>query len=177
MGGQLAGTRDSDHEAQLTSVALRPGTWDDCRFVYETNAHPSVRANAVDTRAIAWSDHQEWYRSKLTDSRSRLWIIEERSRSVGVVRLDIQGDEGDVGLVTVALTPDERGRGVGSRAIQLTGELAGSRMGVTSLVALVRPENGASVRAFERVGYRPAGSLSERGVTLRRYQLDLAADG
>jgi RimJ/RimL family protein N-acetyltransferase len=58
----------------------------------------------------------------------------------------------------VTVAPEQRGRGVGVQAIRESTELElAARPELARVVALVKAENAASQRAFERAGYARAG--------------------
>jgi RimJ/RimL family protein N-acetyltransferase len=73
------------------------------------------------------------------------WIIEQDGMPAGVIRFDDLHGEREV---SIYLSPAMKRQGIATAALRLlTGKL----------VAEVRPENTASVRLFERAGFRRCG--------------------
>lgn len=151
------------------SLSLRSATPQDCRFVWQVNNHPSVRAQSISTGSIPWSDHQGWYRGVLERADRLLWIAQANDTSVGVVRFDI--DARSVSAeISVALAPSARGRGLGKRLIAEASRRACDDAKLRTLIAYIRPENKASLHAFEAAGYRPVTREKAQDILLWRYE-------
>lgn len=140
--------------AVLRAAELR----DEDRLLAWSN-DPVTRRNSFDHQPIAPETHREWFRTKLHDPNMRIWIAEE-DVPVGVVRYERRGDEVQVGI---AVAPEHRGRGLGTQLLRLSAERASEELAAPRLIALILPENVASIRAFERAGYRHAGTADVRG--------------
>ena len=74
---------------------------------------------------------------------------------VGQIRLDLRSDR--EGEIDVSVSPEARGAGLGSQLIDLGVHEAFARTGVEGLHAFIRPENQASIRAFERANFQRLG--------------------
>ena len=104
---------------------------------------------------------------RLNDAHSLLWIAEDHGDAVGQVRVD---SEGAIGTVSIAVAPDHRGRGLATEILRaMLVEMARTAT-VGELRATVHPENTASLRAFERVGFRTTGDR-ERGFVILGMQI------
>ena len=138
------------------TVVLRAAAEEDVRFVWEVNNHPSVRALSFSTEPIPWETHQTWFARVLADPARELFVIEDDGERAGVLRLD--NDEGVPGQVvlSIAVAPGRRGRGVGRRALE--GVLGAAKPSTRRIVALVRPDNEPSLKVFERAGFERDGT-------------------
>jgi UDP-2,4-diacetamido-2,4,6-trideoxy-beta-L-altropyranose hydrolase len=143
-------------------LRLRPVAADDCRLLWDWANDPEVRAASFASAPIRWETHVSWFDEKLGDSRTagqkcRIFIAEnEEGLAVGQIRFERRDDAGwDVG---VSLRKDMRGRGLASELIDGgVRELVRCKEG--SLIhAYVKPENVASVKAFERAHFERLGS-------------------
>jgi RimJ/RimL family protein N-acetyltransferase len=77
---------------------------------------------------------------------------------VGLLSLHV-GDDDEVGELAITVFPQERGRGVASRALRL-GAIWGLReVGLQRVFAEAAVENVASARAIERAGFQREGVL------------------
>jgi RimJ/RimL family protein N-acetyltransferase len=162
-------------ESDGSEVTLRPAVTDDVRFVWEVNNERAVRLESVRTEPIPWHDHVMWYTAQLA-SQSCLFLIAERGGApVGVLRFERSVD-GCEALVSIALAPAARGRGLGTPLLTEGGRRALAALGVRRIAAWIRPTNAASLRAFARAGYREAGEGTQDGVRLVRLLLSPTAD-
>ena len=118
---------------------------------------PVVRAQSFTTAEMDRRGHEAWLRRKLTDERTRLYIVESGGAPVGQVRVDALPP--GHGEISVALDAAHRGKGIGRRVIALASARAASELGLESIVARIREENDASRRAFEAAGYTRTESV------------------
>jgi RimJ/RimL family protein N-acetyltransferase len=82
--------------------------------------------------------------------------------ALGLVNLQL----GDDATLAVSVFPEERGRGVASRALRLAAIWALRDLGLGQVVAEAEADNTASIRAIEKAGFRRAG-LREDHVRFR----------
>jgi RimJ/RimL family protein N-acetyltransferase len=75
---------------------------------------------------------------------------------VGIVDLDLDGREGEIGYMVVE---EARGRGVAGRALRLVTDWALDGLGLQRVELLIDVDNPGSVKVAERVGYRRDGLL------------------
>lgn len=153
-------------------VTLRPGAPADVDRVFAWANDPVTRANSFSSAEITYEGHVRWYRSQLESEDRNLYIALDGEEPVAVVRLDRDGDDPTSCVVGINVAPTARGRGIGVRALEAGTEQARA-LGFRRIVALIRPENTASVRAFTRAGYQPAGTTEAPGLTALRYVLEL----
>lgn len=104
---------------------------------------------------ISPDEHHAWFMRRLNDADCRLLVIEDEGRPVGQVRLERAS--ATAATVSVSVAEKERGRGLGRAALRLACGDARRSLMVDELRALVRRENGASLRALAAVGFRRVG--------------------
>ncbi|UQA58061.1 GNAT family N-acetyltransferase [Polyangium aurulentum] len=156
-------------EAPPQAISLRPARADDAGRIWVWNNEPSVRRASLRTASIPWADHRAWYAARLQDGATAFWIVQTpEDGAIGSVRIQPSGEED---TISIALAPGARGRGVGTRAIA---EAVARRLaagGARPIVALIRPDNEASARAFARAGFVAEGRREAEGVTVDAYVL------
>jgi ribosomal-protein-alanine N-acetyltransferase len=121
--------------------ALRPVTWRDI---------PQLAALEVELFADdAWSAPTWW--AELAGRPRRAYVVLEGDDGVeGYAGLDRGGEVADV--MTVAVVPAQRGRGLGDRLVTQLLRLA-AEAGAGSVMLEVRADNVAARRLYERHGF------------------------
>lgn len=146
------------------TLMLRPATPNDAMFIWRIRNDPDVRSHSIDTGQVPWPTHEAWYIRRLSDPGTRIFIAELHSSPFGFSRLEAH----DVHwTISVALKGDSRGRGLGTALIHET-TIWAHRHGIREVVALVRPENHASLHAFARCNYVYISSEQITGVEVHR---------
>jgi RimJ/RimL family protein N-acetyltransferase len=125
-------------------MILRSARPDDARDVWAWRNDALARAMSLNTDEVPWSTHETWFARALGDPNRRLLIGERDGRKVGMVRFDL----GEVTEVSISLDPACRGQGLGLALLQ-----AGVAQMTGDLHAMIREENLASRRIFERAGF------------------------
>lgn len=156
--------------SQRRSLRLREATANDSRRFWELNNAPSVRAASIHAEPMSWSAHRTWYAERLRDARSHLFMAACADRVIGIARVELERDGRDA-VVSVALASEARGQGLGSQLIAATIAAAQRLRGVEQVVALIRPDNTPSQRAFARAGFQRASHVEIEGVLLERHIL------
>ena len=134
---------------------LRPATMDDALSVLEWRNDETTRNNSFTKAIISKEDHLNWFKRKIEDGNCLMFILEDDGRAVGNVRLDITDD---IGEISYMIAPDERGKGLGKKALELlrdTKEVSSmvDSQKLRSLVGFVNEGNIASAKCFEDNGY------------------------
>ena len=89
-----------------------------------------------------------------------MWLVSRKQDGeaigmAGLVKRDFLKNV-DLGY---AFLPDGRGAGYATEAAAAVVDYARSRFGIKRLAAIVSPENGASIRVLERLGFKRAGRV------------------
>jgi UDP-2,4-diacetamido-2,4,6-trideoxy-beta-L-altropyranose hydrolase len=134
----------------------------DCRLLWEWANDPQVRNASFSQAPIPWDQHQSWFAGMLRNDGCLSLIAEdENGRGVGQLRVDRRsGQECDI---DVSLSRDFRGAGQGSRFIDLGVRNVFESTGMERVHAFIRPENRASIRAFERANFVKLGEEVVKG--------------
>lgn len=144
------------------SLRLRPAEERDCRQLWDWANDPAVRNASFSQAPIPWERHQAWFAGKLKDASCLILIAEDDSgRAVGQFRVDRRSSQ--EGEIDVSLSSDFRGAGSGSRFIDLGVRNVFETTGVERVHAFIRPENRASLRAFEGADFKKLGEEVVKG--------------
>jgi RimJ/RimL family protein N-acetyltransferase len=140
-------------------LTLRVAREDDVSLIRAWRNDADAIRFSVSARPVSDAEHARWFSATLADPRKLLWVAEEQGVPVGQVRIDL---EGDTGIFSIVVAPSARGRGVGKEMLRRTlAEIKRKRL-ATTMTALTHPDNLASIRAFEQVGFSRR-SISDAG--------------
>ena len=150
---------------------LRRVTADDAALLLEWRIDREARRASFDTNRIHPDAHAAWLDEQLGSPASRIWMGLLDDRPVGVVRFTLAGHGA---TISITLAADRRAAGIGSRLISLGCRRLSADDAVRNIDAWIRPENGASERAFRAAGFRlTRDDLPDR----RLYRLSMAPMG
>jgi cyclopropane fatty-acyl-phospholipid synthase-like methyltransferase/ribosomal protein S18 acetylase RimI-like enzyme len=153
----------------------------DCDLLYEWSQDEKVRKASIRTEPFTIEDHRVWFSRKFSDPDTAMWMLEnaETHERWGQIRYErvIKGrplwtggplaDETHGSEVSLSIADGARGYGFAKYLLETTAELSKD---FAPFIALIRPENGSSIRAFERAGYKRVGEEERMGVSLVRFE-------
>jgi len=131
-------------------VSLRRADAGDCRQVWLWRNDEATRAASFDTAPIPFVTHQRWFDESLQQPGRHVYIVLADGQEAGVVRLDVAGT---VGTVSIHLSPEWRGRGVGPSTLAALERIAFGALDLRRMEARVKADNGASLAAFQKAGF------------------------
>jgi RimJ/RimL family protein N-acetyltransferase len=145
------------------NIRLRKANESDCRFLYDWRNHPIARQFSHSKEEIVYADHEKWFMNSLKNPDRTILIAldgevaDENKARVGQIRFDKKDSQIEV-LVSVTVDPEKFGMGYGTEIIKKgTEEYLAEHPEVERAVAEVLKNNPASVRVFEKAGYRRVG--------------------
>ena len=160
LGQRLVDGRGAARVATLMRAALidiRRAREEDCRPLWEWANDPVVRATAFNPAPIPWESHLRWFDAKLHDPASAIFVgLDPEGVPFGQVRFD-WNDQG-VAEIDVNVAQRRRHCGQGGALIRRAVQELLATSAVRSVHARVKPQNQASLRAFEKAGFDLAGS-------------------
>jgi RimJ/RimL family protein N-acetyltransferase len=155
---------DRDSTAGNDSLRLRGACNGDARLLWEWANDSDVRAASFSSAPISWEGHAAWFEERLNTDGSLILIAEnDVGYPCGQIRFDSRTD-GDW-EIDVSLAKNMRRRGLAGVLIALgVREMLRRHPGVT-IHALVKPENTASSKAFQKANFTTVGTEQKRGST------------
>ncbi|MEI7732398.1 MAG: UDP-2,4-diacetamido-2,4,6-trideoxy-beta-L-altropyranose hydrolase [Verrucomicrobiota bacterium] len=135
-----------------THFQFRPATAEDCALIHQWANAPEVRAVSFSSNPIPWETHTLWFERKLHDAACDLWIAcGPDQKPAGQVRFE---RDGQIAVISVSLDAAARGQGRGSLLIWAGCRRLFQQRGETHIIhAYIKPENLASLRAFQNAGF------------------------
>ena len=137
----------------MKSVNVRPAQDDDARDIFAWRNDEITRKMSHSMNEIDWASHLKWYLSSLGNPNRCLLIcyLPKTKKKVGLVRFTL---ENNVALTSINIAPSMRGQGLAklclSSSITFFKE---NHFKATEFEAEIKPNNLASRRAFEEVGF------------------------
>lgn len=115
-------------------------------------------ANDPETRRWSWkntkgieiSEHRQWFVKKLADENTRIWIMQRRGVSCGLVRIEV---ERNIAVLHYSISDEHRGENLGSKMLCLAVKKALSEYGRLNIIAHTNPGNIASHKTLEKAGF------------------------
>lgn len=131
---------------------LRPVTKQDARFLWEWANDPVIRETSFSSKPISWEEHIQWFEKNIKDPTCYYYLfVNEQNDVVGQTRFNIKNGEAEI---SVSISQKYRGRGYGAIIIQIgCSQLFNKVKKLNEILALIRPENINSIRAFQKSGF------------------------
>ncbi len=131
-------------------VFVRTANLEDSERLFAWRNHPTTRAMFLGGEEVPLQSHLTWLRRTLADPGRVLLIGEWQDLPFGQIRFDIQGKEVQV---SITIDPERRRGGLGIRLIEAGLQWLCSRHQVSTILAVIKPDNLASRKAFGRCGF------------------------
>ena len=161
---RVASLLEGEADFELRSVADA-----DCELLWEWANDPATRTNSFDSAPIPLERHKEWFRAKLQDPHCHfLMATNQKLGDLGIVRFDRHDSEA---TISIAVAPQARGKGYAKKLIRSACERMFALSRVALIRALIKPENKASVRAFEGAGFLRDATIMVKGHPSEQYLL------
>jgi UDP-2,4-diacetamido-2,4,6-trideoxy-beta-L-altropyranose hydrolase len=142
-------------------LQVRPATDKDLMLIFEWANDPLTRKMSFNQAPIPFESHKKWFRAVLDPSSTTHLFIAEMHASdnwipVAQVRFDEDGE------ISMSLTKEYRGQGLATPVIQTAVDYAQNK-NILPVIAHIKQENTASIKAFERAGFQLSGETSVKG--------------
>lgn len=145
-------TRPTAFDRVNSDLQLRSVTLDDAAFLWRLTNDPTVRATSYSHDPVPYEHHVQWLTRKLASPDTRMWILEIDREPIAQIRYDRQ--EPDMAEVGFSVVASLRGKGLGTRLLELTADRVGQELHVRRLRGRLYADNLASARSFAKAGYR-----------------------
>jgi RimJ/RimL family protein N-acetyltransferase len=129
----------------------------DAQLYFDWANDPDTRRQSFNSDPISHERHIDWFNRKLTDSNALLLVFDtELGQPIGQVRFERTpiADMPDEVIIGLSVDARQRGKGLAHQLIKQSCGVCRARWGEVTIHAYIKPENQASVRAFERAGFR-----------------------
>jgi UDP-2,4-diacetamido-2,4,6-trideoxy-beta-L-altropyranose hydrolase len=131
-------------------MVLRKGTKFDLDKTYEWAADKTIRAFSFNQNPILFEEHSNWFLKKVDQNECAYYIAEIENIPIGSIRFDIRDNQATISYL---LDSGFHNKGLGSVLLKKGVEKFAGEYAISEIIGYVMPENIASVKAFERLGF------------------------
>jgi UDP-2,4-diacetamido-2,4,6-trideoxy-beta-L-altropyranose hydrolase len=173
-GMQLLDGRGAGRVSRILMKGIDAAEWrvrravpDDCLLYWHWANDEEVRHNAFNQCLIPWESHELWYRKHVGNPETMMLVVDSAAGPIGQVRFD-KFDAGAV--ISYSLSRQMRRKGLGRKMLSMAIDFMGQQQDADTphlLIAEVRPENYASSRIFQQLGF---DEVSDSQPDRRRFQ-------
>lgn len=143
-------------------IKFRHAEEEDSDLIWRWANDPKVRAVSFSSKPIPWEHHIQWFAARLADPQCIILLAtNETGTPVGQIRYDIEDNKA---LVSVTVDKQFRGQGLGTQLIVLSAERVFSEREIDVVLARIKIDNAASVRAFQKAGFIRVGVVQVNGL-------------
>lgn len=133
-------------------IKIRDIDESDAEDLFEWRNHPEARKNSFNTAPLIFKEHEKWFKRKIKNPDTTIYMACCGNDKIGSIRFE---DNGEVKKVSVTLNPKFAGKGLGSKIIRVgTGKFISEKKPGKPVVAEIKRDNMASIKAFEKAGFK-----------------------
>ncbi|ELS34320.1 MULTISPECIES: GNAT family N-acetyltransferase [Pseudanabaena] len=137
-------------------LKLRRVNEQDCEILWNWVNDPAVRSSSFFSDLISWEEHVKWFINKLDLINCYYFIaLNNHDKPIGQIRFDVNSQL--QAEVDISIDIQERGKGYASHLIKLSVEHLFAHTLVKSINAFIKSDNQASIKSFQKAGFRYIG--------------------
>ena len=143
-------------------ITQRNATLDDAAVLLTWRNSPSAREFSQHSELIPVDEHFKWFSNRLQRVPTEPFLIFAVDHElIGVSRLDIVGGSTKKFEISILLDPNLRGKGLGTRVLNITCESFFNLHPDRTIVAKVHKHNFISQKLFSKAGFQLRASEGE----------------
>lgn len=148
------------------NLMLRDVTDIDSELIWHWANDGETRKASYSQARISWGEHTQWFDSLQRQSNHRFYIaINGSNKPVGQIRFAIDGKDA---TVSFSVAPESRKMDYGKEILIKGVEKLFNENSIQQILAYVKSENGASLRVFQKAGFRMVEEIIVCGVKSHR---------
>ena len=136
----------------VSGFTLKPATAKDCKILWQWRNDPNARKYFTNTEYVPYQEHKEWFKASLQNENRYIFIILQKNTNIGMVRFDVEPASKGA-AIHINISPEHRHQDIGRKVLKEASHYALSNLGIDSVIARIKKENEASIRAFTYAGF------------------------
>ncbi|MDQ1340145.1 MAG: UDP-2,4-diacetamido-2,4, 6-trideoxy-beta-L-altropyranose hydrolase [Campylobacterota bacterium] len=130
-------------------------SFDDCENLFLLANDEEVRKNSFSQNKIELNEHKAWLKKALEDKTRALFVLKLKDVFLGQIRFD-KIEKTDDYLISFSIAKEIRGLSLSSLIIKKSIEKFSKNHKTNKIIAHIKKENTASLKAFEKAGFKTA---------------------
>jgi UDP-2,4-diacetamido-2,4,6-trideoxy-beta-L-altropyranose hydrolase len=152
-------------------ISVRKAVIDDMEIYFNWANDPVVRKNSINKEPIEWSNHEKWFKNKLSDTNSFLFVFSLKDDLIGQLRFDFIEQ---IWLISFSVDEKYRGKGLAEIIVYKSiSELRKALDGHIKLKAQVQEDNVSSLKIFLHLGFKAIEDHKTIGFIYKTFIKDL----
>jgi RimJ/RimL family protein N-acetyltransferase len=151
--------------ADYKRLTYREATVSDAELFFNWANDNEVRKNSISSNVIKWEEHIKWFKNKIEDTKSHLFLFFEDGKPIGQVRLDFESNSW---LIDFSVDTSFRGMGYGSKMLR---KIIDKRE-YGKFKAYVKKTNIGSVKVFKKLNFIETGNKQTENFELTEFTLN-----
>jgi RimJ/RimL family protein N-acetyltransferase len=136
----------------MKEYRIRKADKQDIKLLFDWANDPEVRKASFSTHEITWEEHSKWYEKVLNSENVVIYVLTEDDVPVGQARFTVEDGIADIGY---SIGSEFRSRGLATRLLKMAmWDAVKERKDIIDFQARVKRDNIASLRVFEKLGFR-----------------------
>jgi UDP-2,4-diacetamido-2,4,6-trideoxy-beta-L-altropyranose hydrolase len=119
----------------------------------------NVRKWSFNNSFITKEEHKVWFKQRIDDDHTIIWILEKSNTPAGMVRLKKKEDKI---LLNYLIAPHSRGQRFASKMLYMAMEELFKYWKNIKVAAYTMPKNIASIKSLEKAGFTMESSSAEK---------------
>ena len=141
-----------DVSQKIDQIYLRFAEHGDIEDLYKWRNDEETRRFSFNVNPITFEEHKDWFLKSLSNPKRSIFIIFDKNfKKLGQIRFDKEKDQAEV---DININPEYRGKGIGALALIKTSQFYLNNFEVEQLIAKVKNENIASIKAFKKANFK-----------------------
>lgn len=157
---------------QKNKITIRDVIKSDVNLLYEWANDKLVREQSFQGSEIKFNEHIKWFKNKISDKNSILYILEDQKKPFCLIRFDITKKATTIGIL---IDKKYRGKGLAVKALVLGCERYFNNNNNKDILAYIKKKNFSSVKSFERAGFTFSKETEINGIPSFLYKLKVHA--
>lgn len=149
-------------------MKIREANENDTILIFNWSNDPLVRAQSFNSNIIEFENHKNWFKEKLQNDNSLLLINIWEGNNIGLVRFELENNKCTIGIL---IDEEFRGKGFSSLMLINSSSYYFKRF-MIPIFAHIKKSNIASIKSFEKAGYKFFSETLINGFNTLVYKLE-----
>lgn len=137
---------------ETSEIYLRFAEYEDMKDLFEWRNDEDTKKYSFNVKQIDIKEHNKWFKESLANPERNIFIIcDKHCNKLGQIRFDREKDRAEI---DITINPRYRNKGIGTLVLTKASKYYLDNFAVKKLVGKVKTSNIASLKAFEKAGFK-----------------------